>query len=268
MREYQYWDCAFPEEDDLGAEHYREEVRELLADSVRRRLVSDVPLGVLLSGGIDSRLVATFAGDAADHFTIGFGIGKLTSAMPLVGWLMPLAPAPRRRGAAAKRHGRCPISSSPTTSPESRWYRRTLSRNWRGPTSPSLCRVSAGTSCFPPTRRTASSTCSPASIVFRTHLSRRVADLSESSRGIARHYGFAGMASDDRASRRLLHQTNATLRGQLLSPDVRAAVDLDGPTRHLERHYERAAALHPLNRLLYVYLKTYLPDELLRASTP
>src|SRR3954463_12036276 len=75
VREYAYWDCAVPEEEDRGAERYREEVAELLEDAVRRRLVSDVPVGVLLSEGIDSRLVATFAARAKPGlrtFTLGF----------------------------------------------------------------------------------------------------------------------------------------------------------------------------------------------------
>src|SRR3954451_7952767 len=75
IREYAYWDCAIPEEQDRGAQSYREEVAGLLDDAVRRQLVSDVPVGVLLSDGVDSRLLATFAARAKPGlrtFTLGF----------------------------------------------------------------------------------------------------------------------------------------------------------------------------------------------------
>jgi asparagine synthase (glutamine-hydrolysing) len=51
-------------------------VRELLSESVKMRLISDVPLGVLLSGGVDSSAIAAFAvqhsSEKVKTFSIGF----------------------------------------------------------------------------------------------------------------------------------------------------------------------------------------------------
>jgi asparagine synthase (glutamine-hydrolysing) len=53
-----------------------EELRGRLRDSVRAHLLSDVPIGVLLSGGVDSAVLAALAAqettDAVHTFTIGF----------------------------------------------------------------------------------------------------------------------------------------------------------------------------------------------------
>ncbi len=55
---------------------YANELSDTLRSSVQRDLVSDVPVGVLLSGGIDSSAIAAFMVDAypgkVDSFTIGF----------------------------------------------------------------------------------------------------------------------------------------------------------------------------------------------------
>jgi asparagine synthase (glutamine-hydrolysing) len=58
VSERQYW--RLPESGEgprIGFEEAVEETERLLVESVRLRLISDVPIGVLLSGGIDSALV-------------------------------------------------------------------------------------------------------------------------------------------------------------------------------------------------------------------
>lgn len=52
------------------------EYRDVLARAVGRQMLSDVPVGILLSGGIDSALVAALARDRGSHvpcFTVGYG---------------------------------------------------------------------------------------------------------------------------------------------------------------------------------------------------
>jgi asparagine synthase (glutamine-hydrolysing) len=61
---------------DDGAPRLAAELRERLRDSVRAHLVADVPVGVMLSGGVDSAALTAFAaGEAAGRlrtFSIGF----------------------------------------------------------------------------------------------------------------------------------------------------------------------------------------------------
>ena len=75
-----YWDVKESynaEPYDIGEEEACETFEEILVDSLKHRLVSDVPVGVFLSGGIDSGLVATLlqknVSEPVKTFTIGFG---------------------------------------------------------------------------------------------------------------------------------------------------------------------------------------------------
>jgi asparagine synthase (glutamine-hydrolysing) len=74
-----YWDLAFPAAGAARAVSLAEageRLSGLLREAVRKRLVADVPLGVLLSGGLDSSVVAALAaretGAPLRTFTIGF----------------------------------------------------------------------------------------------------------------------------------------------------------------------------------------------------
>jgi len=54
-----YWDLRFERDEDSASEReYIERFRELFYESVKLRLMSDVPLGMFLSGGIDSTAIA------------------------------------------------------------------------------------------------------------------------------------------------------------------------------------------------------------------
>ena len=50
----QYWDLTFDASPKRSDDDYAEELRLRLREAVRRRLVSDVPLGAFFSGGINS----------------------------------------------------------------------------------------------------------------------------------------------------------------------------------------------------------------------
>ena len=78
LRITRYWDLKTPAgEEVLPHEHYVRGYRELLEHCVSSHLMSDVPLGVFLSGGLDSSaiaaLTAKFRQDPIDTFSVGYG---------------------------------------------------------------------------------------------------------------------------------------------------------------------------------------------------
>jgi asparagine synthase (glutamine-hydrolysing) len=72
-----YWDAiAEPPAEPLGEAETAAEVRRLLTESIEKRMMSDVPFGVFLSGGIDSTanvaLMAQLMSQPVRTFTVGF----------------------------------------------------------------------------------------------------------------------------------------------------------------------------------------------------
>jgi asparagine synthase (glutamine-hydrolysing) len=87
LRVKQYWDLRF---DGSRAAISRDDsivqLNKLLSDTVREHMISDVPVGVLLSGGVDSTAMLSFAVEQTDKpvstFTIGFEGNLCTDERP------------------------------------------------------------------------------------------------------------------------------------------------------------------------------------------
>ncbi len=75
---HRYWDFDPTIERPISKPEACQRLRELLTDSVRLRMQSDVPLGSFLSGGIDSSLITAIAQSLSDQpvrtFSIGFPV--------------------------------------------------------------------------------------------------------------------------------------------------------------------------------------------------
>jgi asparagine synthase (glutamine-hydrolysing) len=77
-RTRRYWDPAFGAQSHLAPRtqgEWRDAVDQALRTAVRRRLVADVPVGVLLSGGLDSSLIVGLLAEEGQRDLATFSIG-------------------------------------------------------------------------------------------------------------------------------------------------------------------------------------------------
>jgi asparagine synthase (glutamine-hydrolysing) len=83
----QYWDLQFAESsEEKSAAQAEEELLALLAETVGLHMIADVPVGVLLSGGVDSTGVLSLAvnetGKRISSFTVGFSGEQVADERP------------------------------------------------------------------------------------------------------------------------------------------------------------------------------------------
>ncbi len=83
IKKQKYWDINFSNKTNYkkySEKYYVEKLKSLLLDSVKKRLMSDVPFGAYLSGGIDSGTIVSlmnkFCSKPVETFSVGFDTTK------------------------------------------------------------------------------------------------------------------------------------------------------------------------------------------------
>lgn len=277
-REGVFWRPQFTE----SSVSFPEAVRELgqrLEESVRKRLVSDVPLGVFLSGGIDSTTVAYFAQKNSalplETFSIGFEDKSFDES----------AYARMAAKALGTRHHEAIFSArsllelipkvsdlldEPMADPSilptfllSSFTRRRVTVALGGDGADELF---AGYPTFQAerwARRYASAPAFVQRLIARAAEALPAQEKNFSLEFKARKF-LEGFEVEPRYRHaRWLGSFGPLEESRLLSPEVRRALFGSNPYEAIDRYLAEAAGASPNNATLYCYLRTYLMDEVL-----
>lgn len=279
VKDVEYWDLNYHEEYLRTDQYYIDEFSHLLKDAVRLRLVSDVPFGSFLSGGVDSSSIAYFMTQILDvplkTFSIGFGessYSELKYASKMADLLQ------------AERHEQIITAEAAQILPKLVWHAEEptadssmlavyyLSQLTRKHVSMALSgdgadEIMAGYDTYQAHYLRQIYRLVPA--FLRRHLVNPVITSLPASDGkitlgykLKRFAAAAELTADDaHASWRVIF--NAAARKELLSPlggnaDIRA--DFLDLYRSL---FSKTNAQHSLNRMLYVDTRFYLPNDML-----
>ncbi len=276
MRIDRYWDFNFDGREDGDDRDLRERLRLMLRDCVRMRLMSDVPLGALLSGGIDSSVIVSIMSELMDSpvktFSVGFesagplselpyarmiserfgtehyeivvGYNDLVKNLPHLVWQQdepvtePAAIPTYMVSLLARRHVVVVLTGEGADELFAGYPQYGL-ESWAGryqripgPLRDRLIRPLVSSLPF----------------AFRRLkvVERSLSTASEAGRWSSWFAGFSGRQKES-----------------LMSKDLASAVeDLTGE-RIFESHASRLGAAHPVEKMLYVDTKVWLPDDLL-----
>jgi asparagine synthase (glutamine-hydrolysing) len=278
----QYWDV--PLEPEEGSEEYwAGELRRTVQESVRRQMVSDVPLGSFLSGGVDSSAIVAEASAVAPRlttYTVGYAAEDLR---------YEIAPDDVRYAREVGRLFGVDYHEATLTAdlvellPKLVWHLDEPIADPACITTYLICSAArenlvvilsgmGGDEVFAgyyrhlaaKIGRFADRVPSGARSVFRRLVDQHVGlGPPGRLRGPRRNLRKLAQGIDSDPIERYLtycsyYRPNELLR--ILAPDVRAELGDHDPFRHHRAYFDRTTNEHWLNRLLYVDLKTFLPS--------
>ena len=254
-----YWDVPLDGETWSEGECVRA-FRDLVTDSVRRQLVSDVPLGVFLSGGLDSTTVTGLMASMVDEPVRTFCVGYASETGVNE---RPYARIAAERFGTVHREVEIGLDEFWDLLPEAV---SSLEEPLMEAPAVSLLQLSRAT------REHVTVVLSGEGAdenlagygIYRRMLATRAV------RWLPRARGLAGLATSHRAARLAEwagHDIDERYRGVASIFTTRERERLLGrgapATDSAAVHYDRTRGLHPLQRMLYYDQKVWLPDDLL-----
>src|SRR5450432_2563125 len=270
-----YWD--FPEYgtySPASEEACLEELEHRLAEAVRVRLIADVPLGAMLSGGTDSSVVVALMARASSRpvktFSIGFRHADFNEA--------PFARM------VAERFGT--EHHELILEPDVRETIETLTRSLEEPFGDSSMLPTYYISCLARKHVTVALSGDGGDELFagyeRYGIQQRRQMFSRLPQGLRKMYRekLFPLLPNGMRGRRLSYSLSLPWKERyaeemcfippferempLLTPEFRATIAEDGdPTDILMRYFEQAPAHDPISQMLYVDTKTYLVEDIL-----
>jgi asparagine synthase (glutamine-hydrolysing) len=272
-----YWDLSFANrhDDGLREEAYAEQLQSLLQECVRLHLMSDVPFGAFLSGGLDSStivaLMSQFLNEPVKTYSVGFeGDGEAFSELPYARLVAAkfktdhheVIIRPSHMTELAEKvvwHLDQPLADHATLANylvaelASRQVKMVLTGEggdelFAGYARYSGERLSPFFKCVPKTARSMA--------------------LAASARlpGLRRQkLALYALCQPEEVTRFVnwFPLFNSEMKQAVLSEDLRAALNGNDAGQMFAEHLVRTDAIEPLNRMLYVDTKLWLPDLLL-----
>jgi len=278
-----YWDYAacFREKTRDTEQEACERVRSLIRSAVQRRMVSDVPLGAFLSGGIDSTSVVAFMKEF-DPDLMAFSIGFTDPEYDELPYAREAAQA-----LSVDRHYTSVLDAN-VVPPEMTGLFEAFDEPFADTSLVPMLLLSV----FTRSRVTVALSGDGADEIFGGYVTYQADSLARGYRAavpralrkaaaafgglvpvrLDRKVGFdykvrqflAGAAGDEEEGHyawRLMYTPEERVR--ILGEEHRDLVHDTDPLRAFRRHYRDAEGLEPLDRHLYVDAKTWLVDDIL-----